>query len=318
MILYMINLAYSLSAALNKTLSEIDQLKLAILLFSITPKSELNFRWEARLHRLNQLHSANNLYLTKQEIEQLLVTKLKKKLTFQEQELINYQQAFDYIYENWLANQEIIQPQDILELYEICSKPSFGAIRDYQKAVEQLSIITNYLSHGKEHPVVKAAVSFIGMLSISPFLGGNEKIASLSSYLYLYKEGFDIRGFLYIEDFLIKDANNVSEELKQKRFNLTDWIEKYAQNFLKHLQRISEKVSNNQQDHLVKHLTDLNDRQKEILKILENPQINITNNKVQKNFKVSQITASRDLAKLANLGLIFAHGKGRSIYYIKL
>lgn len=314
----MINLAYLLSATLNKTLSEIDQLRRVILLAPITPKQELHFRWEARLHRLSHLHSANNLYLTKQEIEHLLVTKLKKKLTFQEQELINYQKALDYIYENWLANGEIIQPQDILELYEISSKPSFGAIRDYQKAIEQLSIITNYLSQGKDHPLVKAAICFIGMLSTFPFLGGNEKVASLSSYLYLYKDGFDVRGFLSIEDFLIKDASKVNEDLKQQRLSLTNWIEDYAQNFLKHLQRISEKVANNQQDSLVKHLTDLNERQKEILKILENPQINITNNKVQKLFKVSQITASRDLSRLADLGLIFARGKGRSIYYTRV
>ncbi len=44
----------------------------------------------------------------------------------------------------------------------------------------------------------------------------------------------------------------------------------------------------------------------------------ITNKKVQKLFKVSQITASRDLAKLASVGLLFTHGKGRSVYYTKV
>jgi len=35
-------------------------------------------------------------------------------------------------------------------------------------------------------------------------------------------------------------------------------------------------------------------------------------------FKVSQITASRDLSKLGALGLLFIHGKGRSVYYTKI
>jgi Fic family protein len=51
--------------------------------------------------------------------------------------------------------------------------------------------------------------------------------------------------------------------------------------------------------------------------IVDRPGTRITNKMVQKHFKVSQITASRELAKLATLGLIISIGKGRSIYYTK-
>ena len=59
-------------------------------------------------------------------------------------------------------------------------------------------------------------------------------------------------------------------------------------------------------------------RQKEIMMYLENPTASVTNKTVQKLFNISQITASRDLARLANLGLLLAHGKGRSVYYTKV
>ena len=49
---------------------------------------------------------------------------------------------------------------------------------------------------------------------------------------------------------------------------------------------------------------DLNERQKVILGILDQPGVSITNKTVQKRFKISQITASRDLSKLAILGLL--------------
>lgn len=61
----------------------------------------------------------------------------------------------------------------------------------------------------------------------------------------------------------------------------------------------------------------LNDRQKKILDIMENPELKITNKIVQKQFGISQITASRDLAKMVNLGVLLPHGKGRSVFYTK-
>ncbi len=63
---------------------------------------------------------------------------------------------------------------------------------------------------------------------------------------------------------------------------------------------------------------ELNDRQTSILNMLDLPQGSITNRKIQKAYKVSQITASRDLAKLTTLGFLFSHGKGRSVYYTKV
>ena len=72
------------------------------------------------------------------------------------------------------------------------------------------------------------------------------------------------------------------------------------------------------EDYLPNSFWQLNDRQKSILGFLENPDATITNKRVRSLFKISQITASRDLTKLANLGLLFAHGKGRSVFYTKV
>ena len=62
----------------------------------------------------------------------------------------------------------------------------------------------------------------------------------------------------------------------------------------------------------------LTERQKKIMEKLENPNIQITNRDVQKMFTVSQITASRDLSKMVNLGILLPHGKGRSIFYTRV
>jgi len=72
------------------------------------------------------------------------------------------------------------------------------------------------------------------------------------------------------------------------------------------------------QDNLPSSFWKLNGRQQSILSVLENPGEKITNKDVQKKFGVSQITASRDLSHLTTLGLLLAHGKGRSVYYTKV
>lgn len=305
----MINLSYSLSPGLRQSLKEIDNLRGLILLEPLSSQTELSLKWETRLNRLSHLTS-DTLSLSKPEIAHMLTVQLKGKLTFQQQELINYQKAMDYILENWLASNRKVTPETILEIYEVSSKPSFGTFKNDETKSDELNQVLNYLSVEEEHPVIKAAISFIEVLSISPFPGGNGKIACLISYLYLYRQGFDIKGFLSIEDFLIK---NISTEL-----NLTVWIEIYTENFLKHLEQIKDKITTTQTTANTKYKAHLNERQKEILLILDNPDMAITNKKIQKIFKISQITASRDLTKLANLGLIFSHGNGRSIYYIKL
>jgi predicted HTH transcriptional regulator len=58
-------------------------------------------------------------------------------------------------------------------------------------------------------------------------------------------------------------------------------------------------------------------RQKQILSLAEPPNTLVSNKLVQDTFRISQITASRDLAKLASLGLLIPHGHGRSTSYSK-
>ena len=63
---------------------------------------------------------------------------------------------------------------------------------------------------------------------------------------------------------------------------------------------------------------ELNERQKVIMTLLDDPQAIITNRTIQKIFHVSAITSSRDLAKLTMLGLLIQQGKGRSVRYTRI
>ena len=108
-------------------------------------------------------------------------------------------------------------------------------------------------------------------------------------------------------------------EISKIQGNMTLFLEYFVYGMSASLEKIMDDIrSLKTGEYLPASFWKLNSRQKAIMETLENPEEKITNKQVQKRFNVSQITASRDLTNLTNLGLLLTHGKGRSIYYTKV
>jgi Fic family protein len=125
---------------------------------------------------------------------------------------------------------------------------------------------------------------------------------------------------LVLEEYYRKDIVGLREAISKvdEEKNLTAWLEYFTKGILVQLQKALEEVEAPKfKTDLSASFWKLNQRQKIILSHLENPELKITNKDVQKMFDISQITASRYLSKLASLGLILSHGKGRSIFYTR-
>jgi Fic family protein len=136
----------------------------------------------------------------------------------------------------------------------------------------------------------------------------------------LYKHGFDCRGLLVLEEYYRTDLVTLREAIKtaDQNRNLTFWLEYFAKGIVVQLKKALAEVNSPKfKTDLPASFWKINEKQKRILAYLENPELKITNKEVQKLFGISQITASRYLSKLANLGLILSHGKGRSVFYTK-
>jgi Fic family protein len=97
---------------------------------------------------------------------------------------------------------------------------------------------------------------------------------------------------------------------------MNHWLLFFAQSMHTHLGYVLKKLHTPQRAIHTNH-TILTQRQRTILHLLDNPEAIITNKTVQTHCRVSQITASRDLGKLASLLLIAPHGKGRSVSYTR-
>lgn len=312
----MIHLSYTLSLGLKETLKEIDSLRAGILLSIVPPKTELKLRWETTVNRVFCSLNLAGSELTKTQVEKIL-TDPPKKLEPEEKEVVKYKKALDYIYQHWLVNPQIITTKTVVSLHDLYHP---GKLRSSETVIKDF---LKYLQINPEHPVVQSAVALAQITTLSPFAQANGITARLLAYLFFYKYGYDFRGILVFEKEWQKKPPVFRETLQRaiKNGNLTLFIEYYAQTVASQLKEALSLLKTEPQEKTPAsslNLWNLDDRQKAILNYLEQPETTITNRKVQKLFKVSQITASRDLAKLAQLGLIFSHGKGRSIYYTKV
>ncbi len=312
----MVNLSYSLSASLIESLQRIDNLRQKILLTPLSPKAELKMRWEAMVNRLYWSLLLSDNSKSRTEMVKLLNSDLRKKrLTEDEQQVISYKKALDYISQNWFVSQNRITSKVVITLHDLACPGRFKG------SEAELRQVLDYLQASSENPVVQAGMAQIQTITLTPFSDGNGRTARLLALLFLYKAGFDFRGLLVLEEYFRRDlaAFREATESVSKSQNLTLWLEYFAKGMVTQLEKAQEDLAL-QRSHLELPASFwvLNDRQKEILTILDQPDSTITNKKVQKQFRVSQITASRDLSQLADLGLIFARGKGRSIYYTKV
>lgn len=312
----MLTISYNVSSKLKDNLYKIENLRRKILLTPISPKEKLKLRWQAKFNRIYSSLKLSGNKLTRNDMGRLLSKSKGKKMSQEETDVINYKNAIDHIIQNWLGSNNSINSQSVIALYKIIGKGKLSTSH------EELQYLLDYLQAKQENPIIQAAVVYIELMKMQPFTERNDAISLLTSLLFLYKYGYDFRGFLAYETLWAEDNNYFNDNLKSalSATSLTLWLEYFSECILRYLESIGQyilKPSNIPTDASYSFF-EVNDRQRSILAFLDKPDVTITNRHVQKWHKVSQITASRDLAKLTNLGFLFSHGKGRSVYYTKI
>ncbi|MBF8249784.1 MAG: hypothetical protein HW400_385 [Candidatus Levybacteria bacterium] len=312
----MLNISYNISPRLQNYLSQIEDLRKQILLTPIPQAKELRLRWEATFNRTHYSLKIAGNSLKKGEMLKLLSEVTHRKTGDDQKAVLAYKQALDYISREWQGSPSAVDAQAIINLHKIIGT---GKLRVPQAGLQYL---LDYLQARIENPVIQAAIICIEMEKMQLFTQRNSLISHLAADLFLCKYGYDFRGFLAYEAAWIDDANNFKENRQRAlgAVSLTLWLEYFASCILKQAEAIAQSLvePKTQTLDVRESFWKINERQKLILGLLDSPQVTITNRQIQKQFKTSQITASRDLAKLTNLGLLFSHGKGRSVYYTRI
>lgn len=319
----MLVLTYNLSPKIKEQINEIERARARLSLYPIPPKTELRHRWETILSRTYWSLTFSDNPISKSQMAKLLSSSsTKKKFSTAEKEVVNYEQAQKYILQNWLVSPRPVTPNTIKTLYDIACKPTAGgAGTNFSQKKENLRLFTEYLRQGSDHPVIQAGVAQIQLMNIGAFEKDNGKVARLIPYLYLYRFGYDFRKMVVLEEYWRKDLVGLRQAVQGSVIssNLTVWLEYFSTAVATQINAALTNVTKEKfATDLPASVFKLNNRQKGILDMLEEPGTKISNKSIQKKFKVSQITASRDLSKLVKLELLFSHGKGRSTYYTKV
>jgi len=310
----MLNISYNISPRLKEYLTKIENLRKQILLSPISPRSELRLRWEAIFNRTYASLKLSGNSLKRNEMLKLLSEITHKKINDEQREVLGYKKALDQISQNWPGEKIPVQAKDLVELHKLIGS---GRLRVPLAGLQHL---LDYLQAKSENPIIQAGIVNIEMEKMQLFSESNRLIANLASWIFLYKYGYDFRGFLAYETAFWENDYKENRERALSSANFTLWLEYFASSMLKQAELLAASLQKPkvQTLELRESFWKLNERQKSILSFLDSPLGTITNRQIQKQYKTSQITASRDLAKLTNLGYLFSHGKGRSVYYTKI
>jgi len=316
----MLPLAYTESSDLKEHLTRIGMLREQLLTIPLPPKTEMKFRWEARATRIHSSLTLAHTLFSRGQIVKILSSHTKH-IPSDYRDVLAYDRALNYIDEYWVANQKQISISSVLTLAGmVLPNPKDTIERAFLAVEAPVKTTLEYLENQKDHPIIQAGIALCLFSTSASISLDSGVIARLVTAMFFAKYGYDCRGLLSVEKNWVAagDIYDSSLASHQKDGNLNRWLLFFAQSVEENLQERIEDVSNLKfHQEFPAAFWELSDRQKTVIRYLEEPTNSITNKKVQGMFGISQITASRDLSKLTTLGLIASHGKGRSVSYTR-
>lgn len=317
----MLNLTFATAPQLQQLLLNLDVLRHDILITAVSPQRECALRWEAMLSRLTELASLQNLSIRKSDLVRLLTSHHGIRLARPVQELINYRSTLATISELVPFTRPLsVATLATLTQCIVDGQPAASHTITFTSEAD-LRQLLSYLQVQRESPILQATIGAIAIHLLKPAGNASDLLAYATAYAFLTKYNYAFRGLVVLERIWNWHAPQVAKCVTQAQETgvLTEWISYAVTSLVSQLEEKKEQLTMAAVHlEMPTHYFELTDRQRRVLGFLEAPQIRITNREVQKLCKVSQITASRDLAKLTNLGLLAPHGKGRSVYYTKV
>jgi Fic family protein len=168
-------------------------------------------------------------------------------------------------------------------------------------------------------PIVRIAVLFYRFIEISPFIAGNKFILiALLDYLLL-KNGFSSKSYSSLTRVIDLHEEKFSKtfEVIKKTYDLSLWIDAFAQTMLEELTLVREEIEKFivlEEKAKAQPFLNLNKRQLKVLKYLQKVPI-IKREDYCHMMEVSTMTAFRDLNDLVRKKLVKVEGKGRGTIY---
>jgi hypothetical protein len=303
------NIFYTNSKDIAEKLLRFEQLHTKIYALPLPPKMEIKLQYEAGVNRMYHTLRLSNIDSRRSRINEII--RHPTHLTRYERMILDMQYYFELIYYDWKYNPNLLTVDTVLKMVHAIEKKNLTL---------NTNQISNYLEYIEleQSPLIQSALAYI--LFINQL---NNPIGSLMSilisWLYLFKSGYDFRRIVSFQRQFMNDRTLYYSLISQTRNqdNITDWIHYYCESFIHAIESellfIEDQIKTPSFSDNI-----LTPRHISILALFSEPQSMITNRMIQKQFKVSQVTASRELSYLTSIGLLFSLRKGRSTAYTKV
>lgn len=317
----MLPIAYTISPYLIRYLEKIELTRQQIILHPLPQRKELNLLFHTAIQRIHYGLELSGQTLKQESIRTILSNQIviaSQKHTERygkiQNTIINYKNALDYLRRDWILTNNTVTMTTLHTLYAFLTQEPLPA------SDKKLKEILDYLQSSSDNPFVLSALAKLEFRRCLPISEETEIFSTLCAYLFIYKAGMDCRGFLVLEKLWSDDKRIFFGQYQTtiNKENITSWIEYYVKLIAVGLEKTYQEIAIPSNAPEQDKIGRLNERQKTIITLLEDPNAIITNRTIQKIFHISQITASRDLAKLTMIGLLFTHGKGRSVRYTRI
>ncbi len=319
--LLMAPIAYTISPYLLRYLEKIETIRQQILLYPLSPKHELGLQFHATIDRVHFGLALTGQHVHPEKVQTILANQIifaiQKNSKYKDPiqtNVLQYKQAIDYIKRDWTLSTKSISTETFLHLYAITGDPNIVITE------KNFYDIVTYLQASNDSPFIQAALAKLLFRHLFPDSAYAEVFSTMSSYLFLYQSGMDCRGLLVLEKPWAQDQKlfNGYYATAIARPNVTGWLEYFVKTVYQQLEATFQTFAQAQVKREEEKIGKLNERQKVIMTLLDDPNAIITNRTIQKIFHISPITSSRDLAKLTLLGLLIQQGKGRSVRYTRI
>lgn len=344
---------YTISPEVFGAISEIAETKVIVERSKVLPLNQLQLQREAMIRMVHTSTSIEGNPLEEYQVDKVLsgleISADQKSIV----EVKNYQAALKLV-EKLSEEGKDLDEETILKIHAISMKgllppEKTGAFRpgpvyivdDLGQGKERLkfegppakdlrSLIKELLDWLKKadkdelHPVLKAGIFHTQFVHIHPFSDGNGRVTRLLTNFILYKDKWDFRKVIVLEEFYNKnrqdyyDALSYGWEIKYgEGAELTDWLEYFMAGFLVEARKVAKKIQS-------LGLGKLDDKVETVF--LDNDEIKIMDylatihkfrsDDIMKLLRVAKRTAQLKLKGLVDKGVIKSEGKGPATYYV--
>ncbi len=259
---------YTINSKILANITEIVEIKAAIERSRVLPLNEAQLRRQAILRMAHTSTSIEGNKLAQFEVGKVIEGKAVRAPQKDILEVENYYNALKFLDELSKTKKEI-NLKEALKLHKIVinglvEKAKVGKLRpsdvyvlddlgdgreilrfkapDAKDVPQLIDDLFNWLKESKKegvHPIIKAAILHLEFVSIHPFTDGNGRVTRLLTQLQLYRDAWDFRKILVLEDYYNRDRlsyYNAEQEVQghhyKKNADFTSWLEYFTTGFL--------------------------------------------------------------------------------------